>query len=186
MMGLSEVVGMGRFKLTGVSVTSGPVGIMKMAEKINWKIEEIVFLEEGQAIVHAKACPPKSCYGLRKDKGRVFPMHIKAVNARARALCKESKVEEVRMIRHTGAEGEEGDEMQVDSDSRPGDPLSHIFRGSSLGRRAAQQRLALAASGAAAASPPSGMRRGRQASNLGTTPPGLAQKNQRTAGGDGK
>ena len=102
-LGLQEAAQLGRFKVTAVSETAGAAGVINMMESIAWKIEEVLFVGDGHAIVAAKDCPPKNKYRLLRQDGLAMVLWIHAVNCKARELFKAKNVQ----FRQADAEGED-------------------------------------------------------------------------------
>jgi len=144
------------------------------------EMEEVIYIGDNHAVVHATAPPPPIVGGFKERLGAAAlaspkadiitkTFFIKAINGRAKHMCKDSHDPGVQAIGTTDAEGEEWADHAQPSDARAMPAHVRQQEGTVYARRTAQNLLATnAAQIASIAGKAHAMKRDRLFSPLAT------------------
>ena len=83
---------LGRFKLTAIREELGQRGVTAMVLSMKWTLSEVLYIDEGYAVVESTTCPTKSRWSVQRKDGTQCIMYVKAMNEKARKLFKQASV----------------------------------------------------------------------------------------------
>ncbi len=85
---LEDSTAIARWKISGVPQAAGAHGLYELLVAQGWKVTDIVYMDPTHAIFYAENRGEVDMHYV--DQGQSVPIHVKAVNARARELAKET------------------------------------------------------------------------------------------------
>jgi hypothetical protein len=194
-MGIPEAALVGRFKVSNIRPEVGTAGILTMLkDRLGWgEVLECIYIGDNHAVVHASAAPPCKQFATNRPLSRSASIHLnmgtqrivsyfKAMNSRARLMCEQSHIEEVRDLETANPDGDEWAEHSTPQAAIPRTARVMAERGTILehARRVTQDALHQTAPAAAVL--------GGQAATHGrawNTPSPSAATRRRTGGGGG-
>ena len=139
-MQVPQLANTGRFKVTGAQAAVGPAGLMAMAAWFGWHLAEVVYMEDGQAVVEAETAPPSNKVAVQQQGGKGI-LRIQAVSAKAKELAK-AAAQQARQPTNLQADAASSSSFNVQPQALA--VLCQAVQASEATRAAAKQSAALA------------------------------------------